>query len=106
MLCMILEVRSNHLVDEELVRGKCTRRPLFLHDVAGEGFLGLLRIVFAASRANPKRSVSDLPDVLVWGSSQTQVETGGLASTGHRHFSNISAIARSDTRNLPATSVT
>src|SRR5262245_6292268 len=60
----------------------------------------------AAARADSKRSVSDLPDVAAWGSAETQVETWGLGSTGHRHFSNISAIARSETRNLPATSVT
>src|SRR5262245_24204752 len=106
MLRIVLEVRGHHFVDQEFVRGKRTRRPVLLRDVTGESFVRPLSIVLAAARADPKRSVSDLPDVAARISAETQVETWGLCSTGHRHFSNISAIALSETRNLPATSVT
>jgi hypothetical protein len=74
---------------------------VFLREVLGEGFFSSAAISFAAACANLSLSVEDDPDRLS-AFALSEVEAGGFSGDA----SNISAMAASVTKILPATRAT
>ena len=107
MPCVLVQVGGNNFVDEEFRRRKRTGRFVFLSNVTRERFFSCASVVLATSRADFNLSVSDDPHMMARGLSSLEIKPWGFSLLWHtRQDSNISAIALSDTKNLPATSVT
>ena len=104
---VIFQVTDQDFLYVQFVGGPPFRWRVLVADVAGECFFCASTVVLMAARADASRSISDDPDGLVRRALSLEVKSGAFPDARHREQdSNISAMAVSVTRNLPATSAT